>query len=140
MERKRIGVRQGNPGRTGYHYGRVPLFSLGILLLLSVLPPLNTCGTSEAVSRVQVHSREALEAELKREGSATIELTEMITVRETLTVRGTKVLTGPGELRRAIAANSAFGGTLLRVSSGSLTLKNITIHGRGDARVLSGKL
>ena len=140
MEKKRIGVRQGNPGRTGYHYGRVLLFSLGILLLLSVLPHLNTSGASEAATRVQVHDREELKAELKRDGSATIELTEMITVRETLTVRGTKVLTGPGELRRAIAANSAFGGTLLRVSNGSLTLKNITIHGRGDALVLNGKL
>ncbi|MEE3467671.1 MAG: hypothetical protein VZQ83_04460 [Eubacterium sp.] len=93
-----------------------------------------------AASRVQVYDRSELKEELNKNGRAVIEVMETITVRETLRVRGTKVLKGPGEIRRAVAANSAFGGSLLRVTGGTLTLKNITLNGRGDAAVLSGKL
>ena len=95
---------------------------------------------SLSYAKVSVYDRDELREELAKPGTQTIELMESITVRKTMKVRGKKILTGPGSLVRAIAANSAFGGNLLRVESGILTLRNITINGRGDADVLRGKL
>ena len=95
---------------------------------------------SVTLARVSVCNRDELKAALREEGSETIELKYAISVRETITVHGEKVLTGSGELRRAVSSNSAFGGNLLRLADGSLTLKNITINGRGDAGVLAGGL
>ena len=93
-----------------------------------------------SAAHVSVYDRDSLKEELKKDGNRVIELMESVTIRSTLKVCGNKVLTGPGEIRRAIANESAFGGNLLRVAGGSLTLKNITINGRGDAGVLKGKL
>lgn len=111
----------------------VCLSLLALVALIAQSPP-------SIAAHVRVYDRDSLKEELKKDESKVIELMESITIRNTLKVCGNKVLTGPGEIKRAIASESAFGGNLLRVASGSLTLKNITINGRGDAAVLKGKL
>ena len=125
---------------------RIIIRSLFLFILLALPPfffaiPLPHCvRTCTAASRVQVYDREELKEALREEGRMTVELMETVTVRQTLKVKGTKILTGPGELRRAVAAHSAFGGSLLRVTGGSCTLRNITLDGRGETDVLKGEL
>ena len=97
-------------------------------------------GKRPASARVSVYDRDELKSVLADSGQETIELKKNITVRETLIVRGDKTIIGPGSIKRAIASNSAFGGSLIRVTSGSLKLSSVTIDGRGDASVLEGKL
>ena len=115
---------------------RMTALILPLLLMFCFLLP----GPVSSAAHVSVYDRDSLKEELKKDGNRVIELMETVTIRSTLKVCGNKVLTGPGEIRRAIANESAFGGNLLRVAGGSLTLKNITLNGRGDAGVLSGKL
>ena len=130
----------------GESHGKYRFRFLFLLLLLTLRLffglhyPSHTNNQLYAASRVQVYTRRELKEELKKGGKAVIEVMETITIRESLRVKGTKILTGPGELRRAIAQNSAFGGSLLRVTGGTLTLRGITLNGRGDAEVLKGKL
>ena len=98
-------------------------------------------GEHRSVSaRVSVYDRDELKAVLADPGKETVEIKKNITVRDTLVVRGEKTITGPGSIKRAIAKNSAFGGSLIRVISGSLKLGSVTIDGRGDASVLAGGL
>lgn len=97
-------------------------------------------GKRQASASVRVYDRDELKSVLACSGHEIIELKKNITVRETLIVRGDKTITGPGSIKRAIANNSAFGGSLIRVASGSLKLSDVTIDGRGDASVLAGKL
>ena len=111
-----------------------------VCLSLLVLVAFIAQSPPSIAAHVRVYDRDSLKEELKKNENSVIELMESITIRNTLKVCGNKVLTGPGEIKRAIASESAFGGNLLRVASGSLTLKNITINGRGDAAVLKGKL
>ncbi len=114
---------------------RISALVLGIFMCCILNP-----GPHAVAAHVTVYDRDSLKEELQKDGSRVIELAETVTIRSTLKVCGNKVLTGPGEIKRAIANESAFGGNLLRLAGGSLTLKNITINGRGDAGVLSGKL
>ncbi len=97
-------------------------------------------GPHANAKHVMVYDRDSLREELRKDGNRVIELMETVTIRSTMKVCGNKVLSGPGEIKRAIANESAFGGNLLRLAGGSLTLKNITINGRGDSGVLAGKL
>ena len=97
-------------------------------------------GAQPSSARVRVYDRDELKAVLRSDGEETVELAKTITVREALVVRGEKTVTGPGTIKRAVAENSAFGGSLFRVSSGSLKLTNIVIDGRGDDGVLAGNL
>lgn len=91
--------------------------------------------------RSEVYTEAALRETLNRSGSLRIVIKKTITIRKTIHVHGTKELVGDGgELRRAIARNSAFGGALLQVDDGTLSLKNVRIHGRGNAKVLREKL
>ncbi|MBO6108913.1 MAG: hypothetical protein J6P16_05875 [Eubacterium sp.] len=89
---------------------------------------------------VRISDIKELKDALASDENLMIRLDKTIHVRKTLDVRGKKTLTGSGSIKRAVTDNSAFGGSLLRVSSGTLTLKNISINGSSDAASLDKRL
>ena len=113
-----------------------------IIIVLSAGQCLEFAG-KEFISKaaVSVSDLNELKTALSSTKKLTIVIKKNISIRETLVTKGEKIIrSGGGILKRAIAKNSAFCGTLIRVNGGSLSLRGIKIDGGGNNNNLKNKL
>ena len=113
-----------------------------IMIVLSVCQCMEFAG-KEFISKaaVSVSDLNELKTALSSTKKLTIVIKKNISIRETLVTKGEKIIrSGGGILKRAIAKNSAFCGTLIRVNGGSLSLRGIKIDGGGNNNNLKNKL
>ena len=113
-----------------------------IMIVLSAGQCLEFAG-KEFISKaaVSVSDLNELKTALSSTKKLTIVIKKNISIRETLVTKGEKIIrSGGGILKRAIAKNSAFCGTLIRVNGGSLSLRGIKIDGGGNNNNLKNKL
>lgn len=106
--------------------------SLGSILANAILLKSNVSVGHAAVT---VSDYAGLKRELESSGQATVRLATSFSIQDTIYVRGEKHLEGGGHtLSRYGKASEIFGGTLLVVYGGSLTIRDVTISGGGAGK------
>ena len=119
-------------GRKGFLFAVFFLLANGVAKsILSVIP------TETIQAAVMVSSYKELKKELEAPGKAEIDLKSSLVIEDTLYVKGDKSLNGNGyTLSRLHRGGEVFGGTLLVVQEGQLSVHDTILSGGGkDAKV-----